>query len=293
MSYQPFTRRAGLGLAAAAALGVPAHAQAPVLRIGVLSDMSGPYRDISGPNCAVTARQAIQDFGDHGFAVELIQADHQNKADVGVNIARQWYDQGVDAILEVNNSAIALAINNLAREKNKVHLNSGGASSDLTGPGCSPNMVHWTTDGWANAQSTGGALARAGAKRWYCITADYAFGHSVQRETTRVVQANGGQVVGSSVYPFPQTTDFSSFLVTAASLKPDVIALCNAGTDMINCVKQGQEFGLAGRKIRVAAMVGFLSDVYAMGLPTAQGLALTESYYWDMNDRSRAFADRL
>ena len=290
------TRRAALGAAMATASGIGgARAQGQALRIGVLSDMSGPYRDISGPNCVVTARQAIQDFGaaTRGLNVELIQADHQNKADVGVNIARQWYDQGVDAILEVNNSAIALAINNLAREKNKVHLNSGGASSDLTGPGCSPNMVHWTTDGWANAQSTGGALARAGAKRWYCITADYAFGHSVQREVTRVVQAAGGQVVGSSVYPFPQTTDFSSFLVTAASLKPDVIALCNAGVDMINCVKQGQEFGLAGRKVQVAAMIGFIVDVHTLGLPTAQGLTLTESFYWDLNDRSRSLAERL
>ncbi|GGC41941.1 ABC transporter permease [Siccirubricoccus deserti] len=287
------TRRAGLGLAVGAAIDRQGHAQAPILRIGVLSDMSGPYRDISGPNCVVTARQAIQDFGNRGFAVELVQADHQNKADVGVNIARQWFDQGVDAVLEVNNSAIALAINTLAREKNKVHLNSGGASSDLTGPGCSPNMVHWTTDTWANAQSTGGALAKAGAKRWYCITADYAFGHSVQREVTRVIQANGGQLVGSSVYPFPQTTDYSSFLVTAASMRPDVIALCNAGTDMINCVKQGQEFGLAGRNIRVAAMIGFIMDVHTLGLPTAQGLILTESSYWDLNDRTRALTERL
>jgi branched-chain amino acid transport system substrate-binding protein len=292
-SITTLTRRAGLGLAMGTALGQSARAQTPALRIGVLSDMSGPYRDISGPNCVVTARQAIQDFGNRGFAVELIQADHQNKADVGVNIARQWFDQGVDAILEVNNSAIALAINNLAREKNKVHLNSGAASSDMTGPNCSPNMVHWTTDAWANAQSTGGSLARAGAKRFYCITADYAFGHSVQREVTRMVQANGGQVVGSSVHPFPQTTDFSSFLVTAAALRPDVIALCNAGTDMINCVKQGQEFGLASRNIRVAAMIGFIADVHTLGLPTGQGLILTESTYWDLNPRTRALTERL
>jgi len=287
------TRRAALGAALAAPAWATARAQSQPIRIGVLSDMSGPYRDISGPNCVVTARQAVQDFGQRGFAVEIIQADHQNKADVGVNIARQWFDQGVDAILEVNNSAIALAINKLAQEKNKVHLNSGGASSDLTGPGCSTNMVHWTTDAWAQCQSTGGALARAGAKRWYCITADYAFGHSVQREVTRVVQQNGGQVVGSSVHPFPQTTDFSSFLVSAAALKPDVIALCNAGADMINCVKQGQEFGLAGRGIRVAAMIGFTVDIHTLGLPTAQGLSLTESSYWDLNDRTRALAGRL
>jgi branched-chain amino acid transport system substrate-binding protein len=287
------SRRTALGLAMATASGGAARAQVAPIRIGVLSDMSGPYRDISGPNCVVTARQAVQDFGNRGFAVEIVQADHQNKADVGVNIARQWYDQGVDAILEVNNSAIALAINAMAREKNKVHLNSGGASSDLTGPGCSPNMVHWTTDAWANANSTAGALAKAGARRFYCITADYAFGHSVQREVTRIAQANGGQVVGSSVYPFPQTTDFSSFLVTAASLRPDVIALCNAGTDMINCVKQGQEFGLAGRNIRVAAMIGFIAEVHTLGLAQAQGLTMTESTYWDLNDRTRALTGRL
>jgi branched-chain amino acid transport system substrate-binding protein len=294
------SRRRALGLAAAlgggAVLGARgARAQAAPIRIGVLSDMSGPYRDISGPNCVVTARQAVQDFGGaaRGLNVEILQADHQNRPDVGVNLARQWFDQGVDAVLEVNNSAIALAINNLAREKNKVHLNSGGASSDLTGSGCSPNMVHWTTDTWANAQSTAGALAKAGAKRFYCITADYAFGHSVQREVTRVVQANGGEVVGSTVYPFPQTTDFSSFLITAAATRPDVIALCNAGVDMINCVKQAQEFGLSGRNIKAAAMIGFIADVHTLGLASAQGLTLTESTYWDLNERTRALTGRL
>jgi branched-chain amino acid transport system substrate-binding protein len=291
------SRRGAFALSAAvAAGGKAARAQAQTVRIGVLSDMSGPYRDISGPNCVVMARQAAQDFGAaaRGLSVEILQADHQNKPDVGVNVARQWFDRdGVDAILEVNNSAIAMAINGLAREKNKVHLNSGAASADLTGPACSPNMVHWTTDTWANAQSTGGALARAGAKRWFLITADYAFGHSVQREVTRVVQAAGGQVVGSAVYPFPQTTDFSSFLVSAAAARPDVVGFCNAGTDMINCVKQAQEFGLAGRRIRPAAMIGFIVDVHTLGLASAQGLVLTESFYWDLNDRTRALHGRL
>lgn len=291
------SRRAALaGLGAAATLGGPARAQGqPTIRIGVLSDMSGPYRDISGPGCVAAARQAVQDFAAaSGLNVEILQADHQNKADVGLNIARQWFDRdGVDAITDVNNSGIAFALNGLAREKNKAHINSGAASVDFTGPHCSPNAVHWTTDTWANAQSTGGALARAGAKRWYCITADYAFGHSVQREVTRVVQANGGEVVGASVYPFPQTTDFSSFLVTAAAARPDVIALCNAGTDMINCVKQGQEFGLAGRRIRVAAMIAFIVDVHTLGLQSGQGLTFTESSYWDLNDRTRALTARI
>lgn len=292
-----FTRRGALVLPVAVTAGTgTARAQAETIRIGVLSDMSGPYRDISGPNVVVLARQAVQDFGAgaRGLTVEILAADHQNKPDVGMNVARQWFDRdGVDAILDVNNSAIAMAINGLAREKNKVHLNSGAASADLTGPACSPNMVHWTTDTWANAQSTAGALARAGAKRWFLITADYAFGHSVQRETTRVVQANGGQVVGSAVHPFPQTTDFSSFLVTAASARPDVVGFCNAGTDMINCVKQAQEFGLAGRGIRPAAMIGFIVDVHTLGLRSAQGLALTESFYWDLNERSRALHERV
>jgi branched-chain amino acid transport system substrate-binding protein len=292
------SRRAALGAAAAVSTfggGRHAAAQQPTIRIGVLSDMSGPYRDISGPGCVAAARQAVQDFAvPNGLNVEILQADHQNKADVGLNVARQWFDrEGVDAVTDVNNSGIAFAMNGLTREKNKAHLNSGAASVDMTGPQCGSHTVHWTTDTWANAQSTGGALARAGAKRWYCITADYAFGHSVQREVTRVVQANGGEVVGASVYPFPQTTDFSSFLVTAAAARPDVIALCNAGTDMINCVKQGQEFGLAGRRIRVAAMIGFIVDVHTLGLQSAQGLTLTESSYWDLNERTRALTARL
>ncbi len=292
------SRRGALVLPAAAALagGGTARAQAPAaVRIGVLSDMSGPYRDISGPNVVVMARQAVQDFGAaaRDLSVEILQADHQHKADVGVNIARQWFDQGVDAILDVNNSAIAMAINGLAREKNKVHLNSAAASAELTGHACSPNMVHWTTDTWAVAQSTGGALARAGAKRWFLITADYAFGHAVRRDTARVVEAAGGQVVGGAAYPFPQTTDFSSFLVSATSARPDVVGFCNAGADTINCVKQAQEFGLVGRRIRPAAMIGFVSEVHTLGLPAAQGLVLTESFYWDLNDRTRALNGRL
>ncbi|MBX9699163.1 MAG: ABC transporter substrate-binding protein [Acetobacteraceae bacterium] len=290
------TRRAALaGTALAGLANGRARAQAPVIRIGVLTDMSGPYRDITGPGAVVAARQAVLDFGPNaGFSVEILQADHQNKADVGLNVARQWFDrEGVDAITEVSNSGIAFALNVLAREKNKAHINSGAASVDMTGAQCSPNAVHWNTDTWAQTQSTAGALVRAGARRFYCITADYAFGHSLQREVTRVVRAGGGEVVGSSVYPFPATTDFSSFLVSAAATRPDVIALCNAGTDMINCVKQGQEFGLAGRRIRVAAMIGFLPDVHTLGLASAQGLTFTESTYWDLNERTRALTQRL
>jgi branched-chain amino acid transport system substrate-binding protein len=299
------TRRGALNsMAAAAGLGLitaPRAASAQsgggtaTIRIGVLTDMSGAYRDISGPGAVVAARQAVKDFAaPAGLNVEILFADHQHKADVGLNIARQWFDrEGVDAITDINNSAIALAMSGLTREKNKAHLNSGAATSDLTGAQCSPNTVHWTTDSWANAQSTGGALVRTGAKRWYCITADYAFGHAVQRDLTQIVKANGGEVVGSTAYPFPQTTDFSSFLLTAASERPDAIALCNAGTDMINCVKQAKEFGMGKQGIRIAALIGFIADVHTLGLASADGLSLTESTYWDLNDRTRALTTRI
>jgi branched-chain amino acid transport system substrate-binding protein len=257
--------------------------------------MSGAYRDISGPGAVTAARQAVKDFATSaGLNVEILVADHQNKADVGLSIARQWFDRdGVDAITDVNNSAIALALSALTREKNKAHLNSGAAISDLTGTKCSSNTVHWTTDSWANAQSTGGALVRAGTKRWYCITADYAFGHALQHDLTQIVKAGGGEVVGSTAYPFPQTTDFSSYLLTAASERPDAIALCNAGTDMINCVKQAKDFGIVRRGIRLAALIGLISDVHTLGLPAADGLTLTESTYWNLNERTRAVTRRM
>jgi len=294
------TRRSVLGGAAAggAALGgLPwrsARAQAAnTIRIGVLNDMSGPYRDISGPYGLECTRQAVQEFGNRGFNVEIINADHQNRPDVGVNIARQWYDQGVDMIIDVPTSSVGLAVANIAREKNKVCVNTGSATSDLTGPACTPNTVHWMYDTYMLAKSTGGAMVRAGGDSWFFITADYAFGHALERDTANFVRNAGGRVVGQVRYPFPATSDFSSFLVQAQASRAKVIGMANAGADTINTVKQAAEFGITRRGVKLAALLMFLPDVHALGLQTAQGLILTESFYWDLNDRTRAISERL
>ena len=288
------------GAAAATAASAPlpraARAQggaANTIRIGVLTDMSGSYRDNTGPTSVACARQAAAEFGSRGFAVEVIEADHQNRPDVGVNLARQWFDQGVDAILDVPTSSVALAVNQVAREKNKVHLNSGAATSDLTGPQCSPNTVHWTYDTWMLAKSNGGATVRAGGDSWFFITADYAFGHALERDTMNFVRQAGGRVLGNVRTPFPATTDFSSFLVQAQASRAKVIGLANAGSDTQTCVKQAAEFGLTRRGVRLASLLLFINDVNGMGLPTAQGLTCTETFYWDMNERTRAFTRRI
>jgi branched-chain amino acid transport system substrate-binding protein len=285
---------------AALAAGVLPHkgrAQAgPTIRIGVLTDMSGPYRDTGGPTSVACARQAVVDFGAaaRGLNVEVLVADHQNRPDVGVNVARQWFDrEGVDMVCEINNSAIALAVNTVAQDKNKAHVNTGAASADLTGPACSPNMVHWGTDTWCQSHTVGGALMKQGAKRWFFLAADYTFGHVLMREARKVVQEAGGETVGSVAYPFPNTTDFSSFLLTAQSARPDVIALCNAASDTVNCVKQAREFGLASRGIRITALVGFLTDVKSLGLEVGQGLLVNEPFYWDLNPRTRGLLERV
>jgi branched-chain amino acid transport system substrate-binding protein len=294
------TRRSVLGGAAAggAALGgLPwrsARAQAAnTIRIGVLNDMSGPYRDISGPYGLECTRQAVQEFGNRGFNVEIINADHQNRPDVGLNIARQWYDQGVDMVIDVPTSSVGLAVANIAREKNKVCVNTGSATSDLTGPACTPNTVHWMYDTYMLAKSTGGAMVRAGGDSWFFITADYAFGHALERDTANFVRNAGGRVMGQVRYPFPATTDFSSFLVQAQASRAKVIGMANAGADTINTVKQAAEFGITRRGVKLAALLMFLPDVHALGLQTAQGLILTESFYWDLNDRTRAISERL
>ncbi len=266
---------------------------ANTIRIGVLNDQSGPYRDISGPYGIECTRQAVQEFGDKGFTVEVIAADHQNRPDVGVNIARQWYDQGVDLILDVPTSSVGLAVNNVAREKNKPYINTGSATSDLTGAQCSPNTVHWMYDTYMLAKSTGGAMVRAGGDSWFFITADYAFGHALERDTGNFVKAAGGKVNGAVRYPFPATSDFSSFLVQAQSSRAKVIGFANAGADTINSIKQAAEFGITRRGTKLAALLMFLPDVHALGLETAQGLVLTESFYWDLNDRTRAVTKRL
>ena len=266
---------------------------ANTIRIGVLNDQSGTYRDISGPYGVECTRQAVAEFGNKGFNVEVTFADHQNKPDVGANIARQWYDQGVDMILDVPTSSVELAVNNVAREKNKVYINTGSATSDLTGAQCSPTGVHWMYDTYMLAKSTGGAMVKAGGDSWFFITADYAFGHALERDTGNFVKAAGGKVNGAVRYPFPATSDFSSFLVQAQSSRAKVIGFANAGADTINSIKQAAEFGITRRGTKLAALLMFLPDVHALGLSTAQGLVLTESFYWDLNDRTRAITQRL
>ena len=272
-----------------------ARAQAAnTVRIGVLTDMSGPYRDINGPVSVAATRLAVQEFGARGFQIEVTFADHQNRPDVAVNIARQWFDRdGVDMINSIAASSVALALADLCREKNKVVIPTSTATSDLTGRACSPNTVHWSYDTWMLSRSTGGAMVKAGGDTWFFITADYAFGHALERDTGNFVQAAGGRVLGAVRTPFPGTTDFSSFLLQAQASRAKVIGLANAGTDTINCIKQAAEFGMARRGIKLASMLMFLPDVHALGLATAQGLVCTESFYWDLNDRTRAWTRRL
>ncbi len=286
---------------AAALPRVPARAQGttagtPVLRLGVLSDMSGTYSDMAGPNSVVAVRQAVRDSGieARGITVEVLQADHQNKPDLGSSIARQWIDRdGVDVILDVPTSSVGLAVNGVVREKNKVFLNSTSATADLTGPACSPNTVHWTYDTWMLAKSTGGATVKNGGDTWFFITADYAFGHALERDTGSFVRAQGGRVLGAVRHPFPGNTDFSSFLLQAQQSRAKVVGLANAGSDTINCVKQAAEFGLTRRGTKIAVLLLPINDVHSLGLRAAQGLILTESFYWDLNDRTRAFTDRV
>ena len=292
-------RRTALTAGGATALGgLPwrsARAQAAnTIKIGLLSDMSGPYRDINGPVSLACTRLAIQEFGARGFQVEMISADHQNRPDVALNIARQWYDrEGVDMILNLAASSVALAVAELTREKNKVTIATSTASSDMTGRACTPNSLHWSYDTYMVSKSTGGATVRAGGDTWFFITADYAFGHALERDTANFVRNAGGRVVGQARTPFPGTTDFSSFLLQAQASRAKVIGLANAGTDTINCVKQAAEFGIMRRGIKLASMLLVLPDVHALGLQTAAGIVCTESFYWDLNDRTRSLMRRV
>jgi branched-chain amino acid transport system substrate-binding protein len=286
-------------VAAAFALGAGA-AQAQIsdgiVKIGVLNDMSGLYADLTGPGSVVAARLAIEDFqktSKAGLKVEVVGADHQNKPDVGSNIARQWYDTDkVDVIVDVPTSSVALAVNQVTREKGKAFLVSGAATSDLTGKACSPNTIHWTYDTWNLANGTGSAIVKTGGDTWFFLTADYAFGHALERDTEAVVLKNGGKVLGKVRHPFPGS-DFSSFLLQAQSSKAKVIGLANAGGDTINSIKQAAEFGITKGGQNLAGLLVFLTDVKALGLPVAQGLIFTETYYWDRDDASRAFAKRF
>jgi branched-chain amino acid transport system substrate-binding protein len=289
-------RRSLLGAAAASTLPrCFARAQTPTIRIGVLNDQSGPYRDDGGPTGVVCAKQALEDFGVSGksWNVEMLVADHQNKPDVGASIARQWFDQeGVDAIIDVPTSSVGLAVNTVCREKNKVMLNSGTGTSDLTGKFCSPNTIHWTYDTYMLAKSTGGAVVKQGGDSWFFVTADYVFGHVLEADTTKIIAGAGANVLGSVRYPFPETTDFSAMLIRAQASGARVLGLANAGGDTENCIKQAQEFGIMS-KMKVAALLIQSTGVHALGLPTAQGLLYSESYYWDLNDRTRAWNDRV
>jgi branched-chain amino acid transport system substrate-binding protein len=292
------SRRHLLGSAAvlpAAAAFSPrrARAQANTIRIGVLTDLAGPYQDIVGPIAAECARMAAAEsaLAGQGVKIDVLVADHQNKPDVGSNIARQWFDRdGVDMIAEGGSSAVALAVSAVARDKNKVYINGSAATSDLTGSACNPNSIHWTYDTYMLAKSTGGAMVKAGGDSWFFITADYAFGHALARDVGAFVQQAGGRVMGGVRTPFPGTTDFSAFLLQAQSSGAKVIGMANAGTDTINCIKQAKEFGITAT---LAGLLVFISDVHSLGLPVCQGLALTETFYWDMNDRTRAFSERL
>jgi branched-chain amino acid transport system substrate-binding protein len=271
-----------------------ADAQTTSVKIGVLTDMSSLYADDNGAGSVAAVKMAVDDFNPaaHDMKVEIISADHQNKPDIGSNLARQWFDvDHVDMIVDVPNSGVALAVSEVAREKNKVLLVSGAAISDLTGPKCSPNTVHWTYDTWMLAHSTAGALAKSGGDSWYFLTADYAFGHALERDATAVVLANGAKVLGSVSHPL-NNQDFSSFLLQAQASKAKIIGLANAGGDTINAIKQGSEFGITAGGQHFAALLFYIGDVEALGLKVARGLVLTETFYWDMNDATRAWSKR-
>lgn len=283
-------------LAVSFVLGVsPSLAEDISIKIGVLNDQSGIYSDLAGMGSVVAAKMAVEDFdgASKGINVEVLAADHQNKPDVGSNIARDWFDQqGVDVISDVPGSAIALAVSDLAQEKGRIHLNSGAGTAELTDAKCSPNTVHWTYDSWALANGTARAMVEQGGDSWFFISADYAFGEAMQEDASAVVEASGGTVVGSAAHPLG-TSDFASFLLQAQSSGANVIGLANAGGDMISAVKQAAEFGIMQGGQSVAALVAFITDAHSLGLQTAQGLMLTEAYYWDQSDESRAWSQRF
>jgi branched-chain amino acid transport system substrate-binding protein len=284
-----------LGTALSLASASFAAAQDKTVKIGALSDQSGLYADLGGPGSTLAAQMAVEDSGltAKGWKIDIISGDHQNKPDIGTAIARQWFDvDKVDVIVDVPNSGVALAVNNVIKEKNGVYINSGAATSDLSNAQCSPNTVHWTYDTYMLAHTTGQALVKAGGDTWFFLTADYAFGAALERDTTAVITANGGKIVGGVKHPL-NTSDFSSFLLQAQSSKAKIIGLANAGGDTTNAIKQAAEFGIVKGGQKLAALLLFLTDVKAIGLETAQGLNFTETFYWDMNDQTRAFSKKF
>ena len=276
--------------------GAQAQISDGIVKIGVLNDMSGLYADIAGPGSAVAAKLAVEDYikaSGSKLKVEVISADHQNKPDVGSNIARQWFDTDkVDMIADVPTSSVALAIAKITSDKGKLFVSSGAASSDLTGKACNANTIHWTYDTWMLANGTGKAIVKSGGTTWFFLTADYAFGHALERDTEAVVVKNGGKVVGKVRHPFPGQ-DFSSFLLQAQSSKAKIIGLANAGGDTTNSIKQAAEFGIVKGGQNLAGLLVFLPDVHSLGLNIAQGLMLTETFYWDLNDQTRSFSRRF
>jgi branched-chain amino acid transport system substrate-binding protein len=293
-------KRKLLTIAAAAACAFGGAAQAQIsdgtVKIGVLNDMSGLYSDITGPGSLLAARMAVEDYvkaTGSKLKIEVIGADHQNKPDVGSNIARQWFDTDkVDMIADVPTSSVGLAVAAIAREKGKLHVNAGSATSDLTGKACNANTIHWAYDTYMLANGTGKAIVKNGGNTWFFLTADYAFGHALERDTEAVVTKNGGKVVGKVRTPFP-TQDFSSFLLQAQASKAKIIGLANAGGDTTNSIKQAAEFGIVRGGQNLAGLLVFLPDVHSLGLNVAQGLMLTETFYWDLNDQTRAWSRRF
>ncbi|HET6182859.1 MAG TPA: ABC transporter substrate-binding protein [Acetobacteraceae bacterium] len=298
MTLPLLSRRAALGSAAAmglAGFARRARAEDATVRIGILTDLNGPNAAGTGKGAVTSTHLAAEDFmaAHPGIKVEIQVADYQSKPDVATSIARGWIDQqGVDVISNVNNSAAALAIASLVREKNKVALFTAPASSDLTGKACSPNHVHWDYDTWALGHSTGGGIVAEGGDSWFFVAADYAFGRALARDTAAFVTGAGGKVLGTVYTPFPETTDFSAYLLQAQASGAKVLGLANSGTNTTDCIKQGAEFGLL-QKMKVAALLMTIPDLHGVGLPAAQGLLLSESFYWDMNDDTRAYAKRF
>lgn len=284
-------------LVAVPALMMPASAQVSddVVKIAVMADMSGPYADQQGPGDVVATRLAVEDFGGKvlGKPIEIVDGDMQNKTDVGLTLARRWYDvEKVDIILGLGSSAVGIAVQGVAREKNKITIATSAGTTELTGKACSPNSFHWVYDTFAVANGTATAVTKAGGDSWYFLTADYAFGHSLEKDASGIIQKLGGKILGSARAPI-NTSDFSSFLLQAQASKAKIIGLANAGTDTINAVKQAREFGITAGGQKLAGLLVLLTNIHSLGLRDAQGLLFTEAYYWDQNDETRAFAKRF
>lgn len=290
-------KRAFSGSVAALAVALSATtalAQTPV-KIGVLSDMSGPYSDFSGQGSLEAAKLAVEDYkaASGKLAVELVSADPQNKTDIAATIARRWFDtENVDMVVDIPTSGIALGLATQVKDKNKVLIATTAGTSELTGKSCTPNTVHWTWDTWSNSHGTAEAVVQSGGKSWYFLTADYTFGTTMAKEASDVVKANGGTVAGSARHPL-DAKDFSSFLLQAQTSKAQIIGLANGGTDTINAIKTAGEFGIVAGGQKLVGLVLFINDIHALGLKSANGLMLTTAYYWDLNDKTRAFAERF